>query len=279
LNKLDIIIPTYNSEAHVLRTLESIQKQSYPNFKCILIDDNSTDQSPKIIKDFGQNDDRFEFHVKPKQIPKGAGASRQYGYELSDSPFVYWFDSDDIMLDGNLKLKMDLLIENPTLEYALSPQQRVSYDLKELGTINNIHSDNLVNDYYMGKVAFFIQSIWRRSSLERANMKWSNGFLDDWDFNLQAIYQGLKYATVEQSLVWYVSTPNSITYKRKNYGAAEIADELRFKYKWFKLLELDQNTLAKLYRRLIQIIKRGSWTNKLKAIPFLLQVKWRKAIG
>lgn len=275
---LDIIIPSYNGEDYILRTLESIQKQSFTTYRCIIIDDNSKDQTPQIIDAFCQKDTRFELHRKPYSIPKGAGFSRQYGYELSDNPYVYWFDSDDIMLEDNLQVKMNHLLSHPETDYVLSPQQRISYDLTELGSVNRVEvTDDIVNDYFIGKTAFYVQStIWKREALKRANMTWHAGSIDDWDFNMQAIHQELNRKVLTTPYVWYVKTPNSIMRRHQNYSDNEIRDELKFKYKWFKIAKLNKTSLTLLQERLIKIIKRASINNKLKATAFLSLVVYRK---
>lgn len=274
---LDIIIPSYNGEDYILRTLESIQKQSFTTYRCVIVDDNSKDQTPQIINAFCQKDTRFELHRKPDSMPKGAGFSRQYGYELSDNPYVYWFDSDDIMLEDNLQVKMDYLLSHSETDYVLSPQQRVSYDLTELGSVNRVVADDIINDYYVGRVAFYIQStIWKRESLKRVNMTWAIGSIDDWDFNMQAIYQELNCKVLETPYVLYVKSPNSVMRQHQNYSDDAISTELQLKYKWFKILKLNKTSLTLLQKRLIKIIKRASISNKLKAMLFLSLVVYKK---
>lgn len=274
---LDIIIPSYNGEDYILRTLESIQKQSFTTYRCVIVDDNSKDQTPQIINAFCQKDTRFELHRKPDSMPKGAGFSRQYGYELSDNPYVYWFDSDDIMLEDNLQVKMDYLLSHSETDYVLSPQQRVSYDLTELGSVNRVVANDIINDYYVGRVAFYIQStIWKRESLKRVNMTWAIGCFDDWDFNMQAIYQELNCKVLETPYVLYVKSPNSMMRQHHNYSDDAISTELQLKYKWFKILKLNKTSLTLLQKRLIRIIKRASISNKLKAVLFLSLVVYKK---
>jgi teichuronic acid biosynthesis glycosyltransferase TuaG len=51
-NQFSIILPCFNSEKTIKRTLESIERQTYQNFNIIAVDDGSNDQTLKILYDF-----------------------------------------------------------------------------------------------------------------------------------------------------------------------------------------------------------------------------------
>ena len=48
-NKVDIIIPVYNSQKYICKTIKSVFRQTYKNWKLIIIDDASTDDTKKIL--------------------------------------------------------------------------------------------------------------------------------------------------------------------------------------------------------------------------------------
>ena len=49
--KIDILLATYNGEKYVAEQIESILNQTYKNFNLIISDDNSSDNTPKILED------------------------------------------------------------------------------------------------------------------------------------------------------------------------------------------------------------------------------------
>ena len=49
-NKVDIIIPVYNSQKYISKTIKSVFRQTYKNWKLIIIDDASTDDTKKILE-------------------------------------------------------------------------------------------------------------------------------------------------------------------------------------------------------------------------------------
>ena len=56
---ISIIVPVYNAEKYITRCVQSILEQEYSNFELILIDDGSTDKSPKILSQLDKLDDRI----------------------------------------------------------------------------------------------------------------------------------------------------------------------------------------------------------------------------
>ena len=59
-NKLvSVIVPIYNVEKYIRKTVESIISQNYENLEIILVDDGSPDKSPEIIDELGKEDSRI----------------------------------------------------------------------------------------------------------------------------------------------------------------------------------------------------------------------------
>ena len=109
---VSIIIPTYNRAHLIGETLDSVLSQAYTNWECIVVDDGSSDDTNEIMKIYCESDVRFQYHKRPEDRPKGANASRNYGFELSKGSYINWFDSDDIMHPDKIKLQVDALNTN-----------------------------------------------------------------------------------------------------------------------------------------------------------------------
>ena len=54
--KISVIIPVYNTEERLKRCLDSVVAQTFKDFECIVVDDGSKDQSPRIIDEFAAKD-------------------------------------------------------------------------------------------------------------------------------------------------------------------------------------------------------------------------------
>ena len=71
MNKLvSIIIPTFNRGYLIEETFDAIQAQEYTNWECIIVDDESTDNSYKIVEEYTKKDIRFSCFKRPKTLPK-----------------------------------------------------------------------------------------------------------------------------------------------------------------------------------------------------------------
>ena len=74
---VSVIIATYNYEAFLPQSLESIFKQTETAWECIIVDDASTDNTRTILESWSQKDNRFRFFVLPAN--RGPSAARNRG--------------------------------------------------------------------------------------------------------------------------------------------------------------------------------------------------------
>nr|WP_298332150.1 glycosyltransferase family A protein [uncultured Christiangramia sp.] len=94
---ISIIIPVYNREKLILRTLKSVKAQSFNNWECLIVDDGSTDCTIQNIERFIGNNERFRLYSRPVDSPKGASSCRNYGITLSNGDLIQFLDSDDLL--------------------------------------------------------------------------------------------------------------------------------------------------------------------------------------
>jgi glycosyltransferase involved in cell wall biosynthesis len=97
-----IIMPAYNAEKYIQKSIESVLDQSFANWELIIIDDLSKDNSKKTIESFAKKDKR----IKPifKEFNSGSADSRNMGIEKAIGKYIAFLDSDDLW-DKNFLLK------------------------------------------------------------------------------------------------------------------------------------------------------------------------------
>ena len=66
MERVDILLATYNGEKYLVEQLESILSQTYSNIRILISDDCSTDRTRKILKDYKSIDDRIELFFQEK---------------------------------------------------------------------------------------------------------------------------------------------------------------------------------------------------------------------
>ena len=94
--KISIIIPVYNKENFILRLLRSIQNQSLKDIEIVFTDDNSQDNSVKIIEKYQKEDKRIKLIKHNKNI--GTLINRNEGAISSSGEYLLFIDSDDLLL-------------------------------------------------------------------------------------------------------------------------------------------------------------------------------------
>lgn len=93
MTTLSIILPTYNIEQYLRQCLDSVVNQTYTDLEIIIIDDNSTDSTPEIIREYAAKDSRIKsiFHT----TNAGPGPTRNEGLKIATGAYVTLMDHDD----------------------------------------------------------------------------------------------------------------------------------------------------------------------------------------
>ncbi len=107
---ISIIVPIYNVEEYLRECLDSIQKQTYPNFECIMVNDGSTDNSKQIAEEY-LVDSRFKLINQSNQ---GLSSARNTGISRirEESTFVAFVDSDDYVYPNFLETLVEYIEED-----------------------------------------------------------------------------------------------------------------------------------------------------------------------
>jgi glycosyltransferase involved in cell wall biosynthesis len=154
---VSIIIPVFNRATLLGETLISIQKQTYTNWECIVVDDGSTDSTQEVIQLFVENDNRIKFYNRPTETEKGANSCRNYGFERSLGEFINWFDSDDVMLSDCIEKKIEAF--SPTLDFVIA----AGYYWNPIDTTKSIlklePTENLFVDFVQWKIEIITNSV------------------------------------------------------------------------------------------------------------------------
>src|SRR5436190_2202411 len=122
--KVSIIVPSYNREHLIRDTLDSIKKQIYSAWECIIIDDGSTDGTFSVIKQYCEEDERFQMFVRPESKPKGPSSCRNYGMEKATGDYVIFLDSDDLLAPFCLEARLRAFETNRNCDFLVFQMER-----------------------------------------------------------------------------------------------------------------------------------------------------------
>jgi glycosyltransferase involved in cell wall biosynthesis len=111
---IDIIIPAYNREDTIGRTLSSLAAQTDTDFNVIIVDDCSTDNTQSVAESF-KNLLNIKYIRNEKNL--GPGDSRQVGLDNSTSKFVAFLDSDDMFMPHTVETFNTAIKANSDIEF------------------------------------------------------------------------------------------------------------------------------------------------------------------
>lgn len=141
-----IVIPLYNKEDFITKTIHSILNQTFQDFEIIIINDGSTDNSLKKVNLF--NDKRIHpFNNKNK----GVSSARNYGVSNSKANYIAFLDADDLWYPNHLKNLKSLIEACPDSGLYATAYEKSFFNKKTVkATFNNLNNTHfgLIEDYF-----------------------------------------------------------------------------------------------------------------------------------
>lgn len=107
---VSIITPLYNGEEFIEETINSVLNQSYTNWEMIITDDNSIDNSFKIVEKYLKSDPRIKYVKLDKN--QGAAVCRNTSIEMAKGKYIAFLDSDDIWKKDKLERQIQFMEKN-----------------------------------------------------------------------------------------------------------------------------------------------------------------------
>ncbi|MDQ7062028.1 MAG: glycosyltransferase [Sulfurimonas sp.] len=114
---VSVIIPAYNHEKYILKALDSVLNDEYPNKELVIIDDGSTDETNSLITHWIKNNtDKLSIlSIKYKtRSNKGVSKTLNELIRMSDGEYICIVASDDYLLNGGIAKRVEYLQQNTT---------------------------------------------------------------------------------------------------------------------------------------------------------------------
>jgi glycosyltransferase involved in cell wall biosynthesis len=279
---VSILIPLYNHERFVPKCLDSVIEDDYPAKEIIVIDDGSSDESATAVKawyDANHNKvmGRFEFVSRPN---KGLTKTLNELVSLAQGEFVTLLASDDYLLPGGIRARLDYLLRN-------SEKMAVFADCVVVDALDQVTLESGIEGIYGGRKKYFsidhlipyeIIFFWsvpgpvfmaRRAVYETIGNYDETLTIEDWDFYLRlaaqnaigfidhpvAAYRMHGNNSVQNMAVRYKQLESLMLTARKNKKLFNGIKKYRLVSKMFllksELLKMKGNNIrAKLYLRI-----------------------------
>ena len=141
-NKIDIILPNFNSSGYIKETIKSIIDHTFKNWKLIIVDDCSDKKTRTLLKKFSKNK-RIKIYWLKKN--KGAGYCRNYAIKKSKSPYLAFIDSDDIWKKDKLETQLRFM-ENNNYLFTYTNYETFGKKIKFISPAKEYDFKKFVND-------------------------------------------------------------------------------------------------------------------------------------
>ena len=203
---ISIIIPVYNLENYLSKCLDTITNQTYKNIEIICINDGSTDNSLKVLKEYVQKDNRIKII---NQNHFGPSKARNIGIKNSSGEYIVFVDGDD-WIENNLvelaynkisKCNADIVIyghnrveKNQILPHKFSHETLTYYENKKIPIVDLININHCIWD-----------RMFRKKFLTDNNILFPEEIIQNEDgiFNLICLYYNPRYCCLPNPLYNY----------------------------------------------------------------------------
>ncbi len=105
---VSVIIPAYNAAGFIRQALRSAREQTYAHLEILVVDDGSTDATPRIVQEIAARDERVRLLSQPN---RGVAAARNLAIERSSGAFIAPLDADDLWFPQKIEKQMHAMTE------------------------------------------------------------------------------------------------------------------------------------------------------------------------
>jgi len=173
---ISVIIPAYNAARFIRRTVDSVLGQTYKDIELIVVDDGSSDDTGRIIKEYG---DKVRYIY---QNNAGDGPARNTGILAAKGEWVAFLDHDDEWLPAKLALQMDLLERNPQLKWCAAAHYMQYGEKRNLigcsNSLRQILKNDCFDNYFTAVRKGTVQIIWMSTVIIKRCIFYELGFFE-----------------------------------------------------------------------------------------------------
>jgi len=218
---ISLVLPFYNAEKTLRKSIQSIVNQTFTEFEFILVDNNSTDGSLKIAQEFAEKDPRIVILSEARQ---GVAYASNTGMKYASGKYVARTDADDVSLPDRLALQYQFLEKNTDIDLLGT---RVNYkgDSKNKGFQSYVELSNKV---LTSEEIFLMQFVelqiinptimFRKEAAERYGYYRHGDFPEDYELFLRWLNKGAKMAKLPDYLLDWHDSENRLTRSDKRYS-------------------------------------------------------------
>lgn len=196
--EVTVLLPVYNGEKFIHRSVESILNQTFTNFTFLIIDDGSTDSTKEILLQYEKKDSRINLVSRPN---KGLIATLNEGLRIADTKFIARMDADDISFPDRLKLQIDFMKENSEISVCGSALKII--ETGEIKIYFSNSQDLKAISLFQCPVAHPTVMFKRDDVLSVGGYSPAAIYAEDYDLWDRMIYNGFRFCNIDKITLYY----------------------------------------------------------------------------
>ncbi|MFH0846036.1 MAG: glycosyltransferase family 2 protein [Patescibacteria group bacterium] len=199
--KITVLMPVYNSEKYLKKSIESILNQTFTDFEFLIINDGSTDNSEKIIKSY--NDSRIK--LISNEVNLGVIKSLNKGLDQARGEYIARMDADDISFPKRLEIQIKFMKKNPHIGIAGS-WAKIIIGNKKINKYSKpiSHPEKIKIALLFRCIIIHPSIITRKNILEKYNLRYNINYEHAEDYGLWS--NAVKYfpiTNIKKALIQY----------------------------------------------------------------------------
>jgi glycosyltransferase involved in cell wall biosynthesis len=219
MTKVSIVVPCFNQEAFIAETLDSVLRQTYGDWECLVVDDGSTDGSAAIIRSYADKDRRF---LPITKTNGGIASARNLGFAQAKGELFVPLDGDDKLHPDFLRRAVECFTAQPDIDLVHTKTKRFGasnkvWRLPEYSYEKLLWQNMLVNT-----------TLYRREAFARTggySAEMVHGF-EDWEFYVRLLSPEAKVRFIDAPLFFYRVKENSRSTELAESGKVEESQRL-----------------------------------------------------
>lgn len=224
--KFSIIIPVYNAERYLAKSIGSVLSQTYSNWEMICIDDGSTDSSAKVVSEYASKDQRI---LLLQQRNSGPGIARNMGIERATGDYVVFLDSDDYLSENYLEL-----LSYHTEDVVFIDVQRVDdsgqvLGKEPMGIYKEKNKEDILRWQMTGKILWGgVRKAVRLDVLKFNNITYSNHQIgEEAIYSFKVLFFAKTVGFIDQVVYNYVQHNDSQSHVKSEDPWGDVAENMR----------------------------------------------------
>ncbi len=240
--KVTIVLPTYNGEKYIRESIDSILSQTYTDWELIIVNDCSTDNTPKIIQQYSREDKRIR--IINNSVNKKLPESLNIGFKYASGEYFTWTSDDNVYEKDAIQKMTEYLNNNSEI-----PMVRA--DMFLIDENGEVISESQKYDY----PKMFINNcvgacfMYRRSVAQQVGQYDETLFcVEDYDYWIRIMEQYGTIGNIKEFLYRYRWHPGSLSSTKRDYVENQL-NELRKRHLDFFIdnMQSDEKNTLLLY--------------------------------